>query len=293
MGPFVIRTMTDQLQKLAFGVLRQVATDPDTGTDDGDVDMRAEEKEYWYNLTDLITLIFDASFVTEFFVFYGTKKGWPHYRDFHISQFTQISIPVPSKPQSGWERFLAKGWILLLVYRIVIVSFCIFVWFNALINVHGGSLWIFFSYYTIWNFTMLITYFLCTILLTILHKLGYASEPIVKYLGNFTIIIYNIELALVFLVDSVVWLILLPVAYYAGQTSQILNFTSSIVHGANCIFLLTDLVFNRMPVRLFNMTWMTAWAIAYIFWALIFYALTSTWRYPFLNLWVPFAMIKY
>ena len=156
--------MSDQLQKLAFGVLRQVTTDPDTGSDDSDVNMKEEAQEYWYNLVALFTLIFTASFVAEFFVFYGTKKGWPRYKDFHISQFTQISIPVPTQPRSGWDRFLAKGWILLLVYRIIIVSFCIFVWFNALFNVHDGSLWVFFSYYTIWNFTMLITYFLVSFL---------------------------------------------------------------------------------------------------------------------------------
>ena len=61
------------------------------------------------------------------------------------------------------------------------------------------------------------------------------------------------------------------------------------------------------------MVWMVVWALLYITWAMLFYCVTymyvynisiriiniiltiiySSWRYPFLNLWAPFAMVWY
>ena len=47
-------------------------------------------------------------------------------------------------------------------------------------------------------------------------------------------------MALVFLVDSVVWIILLPYLSSIGESSQVLNFGSSVLHGMNVLFLIVE-----------------------------------------------------
>jgi len=98
---------------------------------------------------------------------------------------------------------------------------------------------------------------------------------------------------LVFLVDSVVWIILLPVLIQQGRVDVILTFSSMIEHGMNLFFMLIDFTFNRVPIRIYNMTWMVVWALVYIFYAMLFYSVRYIWRYPFLNLWTPYAMFWY
>ena len=53
-------------------------------------------------------------------------------------------------------------------------------------------------------------------------------------------VIFNIEIALVFLVDSVVWIILLPVLIQQGRVDVILTFSSMIEHGMNLFFMLIE-----------------------------------------------------
>ena len=139
-------------------VVGMIVEDADGTTEES---LRELAAEYWYNLAGLILIIYVSAFVTQFLISYGTKRGWAHYNDVHISQFTQISVPVPALRGSRREH----GWKLLLAYRIAVLLFCIFVWLWTLFYDGGGNLWSFASFYTIWNFTMLIAYFAVSSLL--------------------------------------------------------------------------------------------------------------------------------
>ena len=115
--------------------------------------------EYWYNITILVLIVYVSAFVTEFFMLWGFSKGWPRWNDLHISHFVHTIFPVPYSEQSTADKLKKHSWKILFAYRIVIVLFCIFVWFWTLFVDTKGNIYEFFSFYTIWNFSMLIWYF--------------------------------------------------------------------------------------------------------------------------------------
>lgn len=116
-------------------------------------------QEYWYNIVLLLLLVFGAALVNEFFMLVGFKKGWHRFSELHITDFSLSVFPIPTDINNVKDKIAKHFDKALLAYRVVILLFCIFVWFWTLFVDSGGNFYDFMSFYTIWNFTMLITYF--------------------------------------------------------------------------------------------------------------------------------------
>ena len=139
--------------------MRLVDLSVEEATYDGEaVDELASQ--YWYNIVMFIMLVVGAAFVTEFTMMWGIMKKWSKFTEVHISQFTRTSIPVPAEPEDKFgDKIKVNAWIGLLLYRITILVFCIGVWIQTLVVEVQWNLYVFSSFYTLWNFTMLVVYF--------------------------------------------------------------------------------------------------------------------------------------
>lgn len=127
--------------------------------DTGDqTDTESNAKQYWYNILILSLFILVVIVVDVIVIVIGFKKKWHHFSEASVKQFTKTIFVVA--PDSG--NIKKNFWVLLLLYRIVVFAFCVFVEFYTLFHDTNGNLWVFCSFYTIWNFTMLITYFFVT-----------------------------------------------------------------------------------------------------------------------------------
>jgi hypothetical protein len=93
--------------------------------------------------------------------------------------------------------------------------------------------------------------------------------------GNIVLLMFNIEATCVFLVDSVTWIILLPMAIATGHTSELVNFESFIEHGMNGVVMMIDFALNESPIYPFHSVHVLLWAGIYLVFSWIFFATTQ------------------
>ena len=117
--------------------------------DSSTTDVAQLASEYWYNIAILSLLIVVCYIGCFIIIAFGWKKNWHKFSDFHIDHVTT------------WHYF--KDWRISFIYRVIIIAFCVFIWFWTWLyqTVHkkDEGVYDFMSYYTVWNFTMLIAYF--------------------------------------------------------------------------------------------------------------------------------------
>eukprot|EP01094_Clydonella_sp_ATCC50884_P020189 TRINITY_DN4143_c1_g1_i1.p1 TRINITY_DN4143_c1_g1~~TRINITY_DN4143_c1_g1_i1.p1 ORF type:complete len:355 (-),score=102.01 TRINITY_DN4143_c1_g1_i1:88-1035(-) len=183
----------------------------------------------------------------------------------------------------------------LLVYRALVALFAFSVLLYQFIDtaVGGENPLLIYSYYTVWNFTLLFVYFATASIWTVLHMRRATSDTLTLYLGNFLVVAFNVELACVFLVDSVTWCILFPGAVASGNTSMLVNFESITEHGLNGVFMLIEFSLNHIPIVPFHAAHMMVWAGTYMCFSWVFYVATGIWRYDFLNIFSPWSPFWY
>ena len=129
------------------------------------------------------------------------------------------------------------------------------------------------------------------------------------YFGNALVVMFNVEAACVFLVDSVTWGLLLPYAIINNDTSQLVNVESFIEHGLNGVVMMVDFAINNTPIYPFHSVHVLLWAGTYLVFSWLFYTVTGMyvaqaalsasptpapdarrlcvtdrWRYPFLDI---------
>lgn len=246
--------------------------------------LNEEAAQYWYNIVILFLFIASLYAATAVAIVLGFKKNWHKFAALRLSQITESHI-VP--------------WQVLFGFRLCVLFFCTFVWFWSLVHDEQWNFASLMTWYTIWNFMLLIIYFAAVSLLTVLQRFGFQRPMLTRLLGNFAVVAFNVEVALVFLVDTITWGVLFPALYQSGNTQALTTFSSSIEHGVNILFMTVELLLNRVPMRLFHASWMTLWALIYVVFAELLYFCTEivtgdgTWRYPFLDLWTNAAIPWY
>jgi hypothetical protein len=172
----------------------------------------------------------------------------------------------------------------------------------------------FLVYYTMWNFSALTIYLCICTYLSYLHV--YRTEtgttdttsrhmvdsgaaearyrPLLPALGIAAIVLFQLNFATVWIVDSVNWLVNYPYAVTVGATDQLLNFSSFNVHGVNLLVMLGDFVLTRIPYSHHHVCFLLIWVLAYAMFEWVDYAvIRHEYSYAFLDPTIPVAFAWY
>lgn len=164
------------------------------------------------------------------------------------------------------------------------------------------------KFYTVWNWWLLVTYFLISAVTTIWYNSTKHADRTHKRswllgrLAHAAAILFHINMTMVALVDSVAWFVLYPAAlrYQPDASTEImpvallLSFYSINQHGVNAGLLFLDLLLNAIPLRIHMFGYVGIWSLLFLGWANIYHASTGKWLYPFLNTtktWAPAAYL--
>jgi hypothetical protein len=221
-----------------------------------------------------------------------------------------------------WERVTANrlaggvfGNKALLVVRGVLAFYIVGIWFYIVTikpdksgNPPNGKHVIrAFGFYTVWNFTMLMVYFVMAFIQSIRHHIkGTADDktPSRKLFDRSTFVLFQICATMVILVDVVLWGVLYPHAYKAchpsdgtapdcTQVNAILNFGSYNVHLFNLFFIMIEFVMNRMVIVPAHVSFVGVWLMCYGAYSWIRAADGRGWVYFFMDLGAKNAWLWY
>lgn len=164
-----------------------------------------------------------------------------------------------------------------------------------------------FAFYTMWNYLMFTVFFGCVLVATLVYlrrhgwrfpeeASSYDSVDDLEYdlderdsrfriaaFVKVTWIMFEIVFSCVFLVDIVVWTILLPFSISQHDEGAIVNFVSFNVHASNVLFVLVEAFFNRIKFAAAHIVFPLLWAMIYMVWAWIYYDFSGSWVYPFVQ----------
>eukprot|EP00039_Didymoeca_costata_P011309 m.158146 g.158146 ORF g.158146 m.158146 type:complete len:285 (+) comp15127_c1_seq2:110-964(+) len=172
----------------------------------------------WLFMVFLITFVIGV-------ITYVNKKGWGQWD------------LVDKDTKALTESYFLPAWGLF-VMRLVIFAFS----FSVMVyNLAEFKEWNF-TFYTVWNYTILITTFF---LLTLESGFYLHNARLPKFIGRAAWILFEIECANVILVDLVVWTVLYEAA---GGGNAFVDFTSLNVHAANFFLMMAELGMNRITI---------------------------------------------
>eukprot|EP00049_Salpingoeca_infusionum_P027776 m.34229 g.34229 ORF g.34229 m.34229 type:complete len:290 (+) comp9750_c0_seq1:27-896(+) len=191
----------------------------------------------------------------------------------------------------------------LLIYRVVCAGyiFGIWAWVVSLpggVNQEGQPIHAF-SFYTIWNFTMLMVYFCLAAFQSLRARITATSDdktPSSAFVDRTTFALFEICAAMVLLVDVVLWSVLYPHAIKSGNQAAIdgiLNFGSYNVHGANLLFMAGEMVLSQMVVVPSHVLFVGVWLFAYGIYSWIRAADHRGWVYFFMDTTQDYAAVWY
>eukprot|EP00039_Didymoeca_costata_P015671 m.270943 g.270943 ORF g.270943 m.270943 type:complete len:281 (-) comp16265_c1_seq72:3599-4441(-) len=134
-----------------------------------------------------------------------------------------------------------------------------------------------FSFYTVWNYTALVTLFFCLWLCSLFQ----INSVLFR---RFTWILFGIAFTNVFVVDTVMWGVLYPQAN-STMRANIVTVTGVSTHGVNAIMMLTEFFLNEIIIVRSHVVFMLFGALLYIFvtWARRASGSLTYWPYPFLE----------
>lgn len=193
----------------------------------------------------------------------------------------------------------------LLVYRFVVCSYCICVWFYVAFRTNFR----FYRAYTCWNWTLITLFFILGVKQSLRahlerqreeHGVCTEADSLTKYdvrrnkYDLFHLIFGNILVTTTVIVTIVVWAILYPNARLKNPveaTEHYLSFSSISQHVLNFVFVQFDFYLSTMTIVDGNMPFVLLFSIAYgiifvIDWFVDGYAI-----YPFLSLDRSFAVL--
>eukprot|EP00042_Codosiga_hollandica_P038328 m.311453 g.311453 ORF g.311453 m.311453 type:complete len:281 (-) comp55361_c1_seq1:271-1113(-) len=174
------------------------------------------------------------------------------------------------------------------IIRGVLFIYCLFILVFSYIFAVGTS----FRFYTFWNFSLLTLYFLLSSIHSLLAHRNRAvyqqvvdyhtGTPFMRFFACSTWTLFQMMATTVFLVDTVLWLILYPLATTPDELATVLNFSSYNVHGANVVFLLMELFLNKQLFNAAHSVFIVILPLAYGVFQWIYYAEGGDWVYPFM-----------
>eukprot|EP01103_Thecamoeba_quadrilineata_P006631 TRINITY_DN1635_c0_g1_i4.p1 TRINITY_DN1635_c0_g1~~TRINITY_DN1635_c0_g1_i4.p1 ORF type:complete len:250 (-),score=-10.80 TRINITY_DN1635_c0_g1_i4:537-1286(-) len=235
---------------------------------------------YLYATLALIGVIISSLSAAAFY------KGWFQW-DLYSYAHTSSSVVRPL------FFFLFRLCVFLYAVAVLIVSFVQSLensqeWANS--TNHGE----FFSYYTIWNYTMLMIFFMfgaCISFTRIpwgkyseLHE-EELTRTQYQLLGTIVWVLFEITLTMAILVDTVLWGILYPACVHQNGTSVcngvLVTFESINCHAVNFIFIFIEFFLNDFIVVPAHCLFVLYWAVMYMAFAWIYHSQTNMYvRFP-------------
>jgi hypothetical protein len=158
------------------------------------------------------------------------------------------------------------------IFHVSSAIFFVIVLLYEVIATHGHSV----AFYTCWNFTLQTLYWFWAFL-----------DPGAR--SHLRKVLFDIAFPTMWLVATVVWLILYPMAKN-GDASQdtiarLLNWRSYIQHGGNAVLFSIEFAWNEPRVMpLSGLPVMTLWCTLYVGFAWIVHTWTKFWPYPFMKM---------
>jgi hypothetical protein len=166
-----------------------------------------------------------------------------------------------------------------------------------------------FRFYTVWNWWLLTAYFALVagtsyFAVSRSRSAGKLSAPAggttVGRLQHTIIVLFHVNLTMVWIVDVLTWTVLWPMLRANPDPVkvnfwrlQMFNYTSYHMHGLNALFMLIEFALNDIPVYTYMLGWVGLWSSLFGVWAHAYHAHTGLFLYPFLNTTKPWAPAAY
>mmetsp|Transcript_5564 Transcript_5564/g.12263 ORF Transcript_5564/g.12263 Transcript_5564/m.12263 type:complete len:303 (-) Transcript_5564:19-927(-) len=146
-----------------------------------------------------------------------------------------------------------------------------------------------FYFYTLWNFTLQLLFWVCAALAGLWHVCGRAPP---RLLLRAVPALFKVCLPASILVTLVLWCILMPTNVARGYYGDF-SFDSWNMHLVNTLLLLCELGLNRLTLPPEHIALLFGWASAYIVFVWVTQPLQGEWPYFFLKMRTPFAPMWY
>eukprot|EP01084_Bolivina_argentea_P124765 221059_1 len=166
-----------------------------------------------------------------------------------------------------------------LLMRICFTAYCAIAWIVS--NIYDFATM--YSFYTVWNYTVLLFYFTSVTIFSIATHYFENGVPTTKYFNYYRILVWALfqcECCLSLLVDLTVWCILVPAS---GDPKAFLNYGSISMHILNVVFLLTDFFLNNIPFHFHFGAFAVLPPTIYLIFSWLYYDLSGKWDYFFMD----------
>lgn len=186
------------------------------------------------------------------FVVLGRRRGWFDFSSLNSTALTESHFISPFA---------------LAVYRVLACGYAMGVLVYTAVDGGGRG----FQFYTLWSFTLLVGYFVCVMLLSLIRQrrpvtfelavnddsggrllLGDSPAGGMRRLAVVCWVLFHISAVNVLLVDTTLWGLLYPYAKKHASSAEVhdklLNYSSFNVHAANLPMLMLDFWLGRLTI---------------------------------------------
>lgn len=148
-----------------------------------------------------------------------------------------------------------------------------------------------FGTFTVWTFCLETLYFAVATLASVQVQLGttMASPSFLHLIWG----LFDICLPVAILIFTIVTFVLYPAARKAGMLHVLNSVPALIMHNFNVFSMLTELVLNKLPVKMAHLPFVLCYGVAYLLFALLFFHKTGIFFYFFLDYRNSYAMRAY
>jgi hypothetical protein len=161
-----------------------------------------------------------------------------------------------------------------------------------------------FTPFTVWCWTCQAIYFglstACTFSVVlkenpmISQKIGLGTFIIPQYLLSLTHILFELSFSVAFLVTIVVTFVLIPQGRKRGQpVENFFKFFSLLFHNANVLFMLIEILTNRIPFIFTHFPFLVAYGLCYVMFSWYWFEKNGIFYYFFLDYDRPYALFWY
>ncbi|KJE94814.1 hypothetical protein CAOG_05392 [Capsaspora owczarzaki ATCC 30864] len=213
----------------------------------------------------IVTVVFIA-LALALLMFVANRKQWHGWKELHQHHVLESHL-VKARWLLSWRAFC--------------FVYCVVIWIYTLaVSGNKGG---FFSFYTIWNYSMLTVYFGSATFYTLSHRNVHTPTPVELFWRRSIWVLFEICLVMATLVDAVTWAILYPQSVRDDNTDLVLNVSSYHIHALNFVFILVDGIMNNFVFMPSHSLFVCLWGFAYAMFAWAYYAGTGVWNYSFLD----------
>jgi len=203
-------------------------------------------------------------------------------RNNKICKYVGVTIQMVVEPNKNAVNLRPIG---LFCLRMLALGFAGGTMVYALAN--GQELY----FYTLWNYGLLCFYFLLHAFIFPLHYFGIlAKNPEVEYVfSQAATIVFETVMSMCLLVDTVYWGLL----YGVAPNPSLISYTTVTMHAMNFPIMIIEMSLNSLHFRPFDVFFVLAWGMSWMFFQWIYESQTGLWIYYFTNVGISFSTLWY